>query len=75
MKRGLAVIALLATLSFASPAVSSADTVVTGDHGQGFYRIVVPDAWNGELVIWNHGFSLAPIGPVIPDMDGRIRPR
>ncbi|MFQ5458598.1 MAG: hypothetical protein ACE5FC_09145, partial [Myxococcota bacterium] len=29
-----------------------------------FFRIVVPDVWNGDLVIWNHGFSLSPIGPV-----------
>lgn len=64
MKRALAVFSLLAGLSFGRPGASSADTVVTGDHGQGFYRIVVPDAWNGDLVIWNHGFSLAPIGPV-----------
>lgn len=32
--------------------------------GGGFYKIVVPDAWNGDLVIWNHGFDLDPPGPV-----------
>jgi hypothetical protein len=63
MKRALPVLCLVA-LTFGRPAVGSADTVVTGDDGQAFYRIVVPDAWNGDLVIWNHGFSLAPIGPV-----------
>ena len=26
--------------------------------------IVVPDNWNGDLVIWNHGFSLSKAGPV-----------
>jgi hypothetical protein len=25
---------------------------------------VVPDSWNGQLVIWNHGITLAPPGPV-----------
>jgi hypothetical protein len=64
MKRALAVVSLLAALTFARPAASSADTVVGGRHDKAFYTIVVPDAWNGELVIWNHGFSLAPIGPV-----------
>lgn len=64
MKRALA-FSLLAAMSFGRPAASSAATVVAGHHhGHAFYRIVVPDAWNGELVIWNHGFSLAPIGPV-----------
>jgi len=32
--------------------------------GGAFFKIVVPDVWNGDLVIWNHGFSLSPIGPV-----------
>jgi hypothetical protein len=32
--------------------------------GGAFFRIRVPDAWNGDLAIWNHGFSLSPIGPV-----------
>jgi hypothetical protein len=32
--------------------------------GGAFFTIVVPDAWNGDLAIWNHGFSLSPIGPV-----------
>jgi hypothetical protein len=46
-------------------AASNADTVLTGTtDGGAFYRIEVPDAWNGDLVIWNHGFSLDPIGPV-----------
>ena len=35
-----------------------------GSKKNAFYRIVVPDAWNGDLVIWNHGFSLGDIGPV-----------
>ena len=26
--------------------------------GGAYFTIVVPDSWNGDLVIWNHGFSL-----------------
>jgi hypothetical protein len=63
MKQALA-FSLLAALSLGKPAVGSADTMVAGQHGQAFYRMVVPDPWNGELVIWNHGFSLSPVGPV-----------
>jgi hypothetical protein len=44
---------------------SNADEVLDGTtDGGAFFRIVVPDVWNGDLAIWNHGFSLAPIGPV-----------
>ncbi len=54
---------LLIALAWAAPA--SAQTVSTGQTAGGaHYRFVVPDAWNGSLVIWNHGFSLSPIGPV-----------
>lgn len=63
MKRTLGVLPLLAGLLMA-PASGAAETVLAGQAGQAFYKIVVPDAWNGQLVIWNHGFSLAPIGPV-----------
>lgn len=39
--------------------------VMSGETGGGaHYLVVVPDPWNGDLVIWNHGFSLDPIGPV-----------
>lgn len=41
-----------------------AETVVSGRNGGGaYYRIVMPDVWNGDLVIWNHGYSLEPIAP------------
>ncbi len=41
-----------------------ADTVSTGTTpGGAHYQIVVPDAWNGGLVIWNHGFSLSAPDP------------
>lgn len=45
-------------------AAGHADTVLSGETEGAFYRIHVPTAWNGDLVIWNHGFSLSPIGPV-----------
>ena len=54
-------LACLVTLT----ATSNADTVLDGTtDGGAFFRIVVPDVWNGDLAIWNHGFSLSPIGPV-----------
>ena len=41
-----------------------ADTVLTGSTGGGaFFTIVVPDEWNGDLVIWNHGLTLDPPEP------------
>jgi hypothetical protein len=57
---------ILIMLVWVAPA--TADTVRTGQTPSGaFYRIVVPDVWNGGLIIWNHGFSLSPIGPVSPE--------
>ena len=64
MKRALRVLALLASLSAGVPGVAFADTVLTGQIGRAHYRIVKPDAWNGGLVIWNHGFSLSEPAPV-----------
>ena len=49
------------------PATVSAQTEFTGQtSGGAHYRIDVPDGWTpaGGLVIWNHGFSLDPPGPV-----------
>ncbi len=63
MRRIALVLALLA--SAGAPASARADTVLDGStDGGAFFRIVVPTAWNGDLAIWNHGFSLSPIGPV-----------
>jgi hypothetical protein len=65
MKRMLLALALAAAFLGGSSAPSQADTVLTGNtDGGAFFRIVVPTVWNGDLVIWNHGFSLNPIGPV-----------
>ena len=60
-----------AVLSVVFWAVASATALavfaVTEIEGQGpggaFYSIAVPDSWNGELVIWNHGFSLSDPSP------------
>ncbi len=55
----------LALLFVSAPVLARADSEITGStDGGAFYKIVVPDAWNGDLVIWNHGFSLAPPAPV-----------
>jgi hypothetical protein len=36
---------------------SAADTTITGEKKGAFFTITVPDAWNGDLVISNHGFD------------------
>ncbi|HET8645519.1 MAG TPA: hypothetical protein VFO85_08540, partial [Vicinamibacteria bacterium] len=63
MQRAPAVLFLTVVLAL-SAASAPADVVVSGQAGQAYYRIVKPDAWNGGLVIWNHGFTLSPPGPV-----------
>ncbi len=53
---------LLVALIFWSAAPANAQ--ITGQTPSGaFYSIAVPPAWNGDLVIWNHGYSFSPIGP------------
>jgi pimeloyl-ACP methyl ester carboxylesterase len=48
------------------PSALAAQTTVTGSTGVGaFYRIDVPENWNGKLVIFNHGFELQ---PPLPDV-------
>jgi hypothetical protein len=65
MKRTILVLALVAAFLGGAASSSHADTVLTGNtDGGAFFKIVVPTVWNGDLVIWNHGFSLSPIGPV-----------
>ena len=57
--------AFLALLLVSVPVPGFAGSEITGStEGGAFYKIVVPDHWNGDLVIWNHGFSLAPPAPV-----------
>lgn len=65
MKRSRPGFAFLALLLVSVPVLAIARSEITGTtDGGAFYKIVVPDPWNGDLVIWNHGFSLAPPAPV-----------
>ena len=62
-KRMVCVFILLMFLSFITTAVHA--TVLTGNtDGGAYYRIDVPANWNGDLVIWNHGFTLNPPQPL-----------
>lgn len=57
-----AVLALTLACSFVGVAV--ADTTLSGQtSGGAYYQIVVPDSWNGDLVLWNHGYTLTPGAP------------
>jgi hypothetical protein len=65
MRRLAVLLALIVGLVGGVAVPALADDVVAGTTpGGGHYRIIVPDAWNGDLVIWNHGFTLSPPGPV-----------
>ncbi len=55
MRRFGLVLSLLAAVGFALPAV--ADTTITGEKKGAFFSITVPTAWNGDLVIYNHGYD------------------
>ena len=55
MHRFTLVCSLLVAMGFALPA--GADTTITGESEGAFFTITVPDAWNGDLVISNHGFD------------------
>jgi hypothetical protein len=46
------------------PPVTATESVSGRTAGGAHYQIVVPDVWNGDLMIWNHGFSLGQPGPV-----------
>jgi len=59
---GSVVLVLVSVLALAQP--GHADTVLEGSSDGAFFRIVVPTNWNGDLVVYNHGFSLAPPAPV-----------
>ena len=60
--RRIALVTLLAALVLSAPSIGQ--TVIAGaTPGGAFYTIAVPDAWNGGLVIYNHGFTLTPGAP------------
>jgi pimeloyl-ACP methyl ester carboxylesterase len=46
-----------------APSISRAREIEGQNAGGAYYRISVPDNWNGDLVIWNHGFSLSEPSP------------
>ncbi len=65
LTRAAAAGVLLLACVTASPA--TAQTEFNGQTRSGaYYKIQVPDGWTPAdgLAIWNHGFSLSPIGPV-----------
>ena len=60
MMRVVIIFAIVAAVIGSSLALSFAATELTGERKGAFFRIVVPDNWNGDLVIWNHGILLDP---------------
>jgi len=62
MRRLAFVVSLLAALLLALPALA-ATTIITGEKKGAFFQIAVPDGWNGDLVISNHGFDFDPPDP------------
>ena len=68
MRRYAVLIVLWAVAVVATaPSVSSAREIEGQNAGGAYFSISVPDDWNGDLVIWNHGFSLSEPGPS-PDL-------
>ena len=62
IKRTSKICGLLAALVLWSGMPANAQ--LTGQtEGGAFYTIAVPDPWNGDLVIWNHGYDFNPVGP------------
>ncbi len=60
----IAALTLLAAVFAGAPSLAQVVEIVGGVTPRGvFYTIAVPSPWNGELVIYNHGFSLTPAGP------------
>jgi pimeloyl-ACP methyl ester carboxylesterase len=49
-------IAVVAALGLAVPAATAAPTTLTGELNGAPYTIVVPDNWNGALVVHAHGY-------------------
>ena len=53
----LAAFLLLAAVAWTAPAVAQTE-LIGNTAGGAVYHILVPSTWNGDLVIWNHGFTL-----------------
>ena len=65
MQRLVGMIALVAGFVGAVATASYGDTVKEGTTAGGAaFKIVVPTNWNGDLVIYNHGFSLSQVQQV-----------
>ncbi len=62
MRRFALVVSLLAAVGFALPA--AADTTITGEKKGAFFIITVPTVWNGDLVIYSHGYDFDFLGPL-----------
>ena len=62
MRSRALLVCLVAALAWL-PSSGSADTTITGEKLGAFFQITVPDNWNGDLVINNHGFDFAPPAP------------
>ncbi len=62
----LTILALFSATSMAN--TEPTFTMVDGmTDGGAYYLIAVPPNWNGDLVIWNHGFTLDTPGPLSMD--------
>lgn len=69
----LTILALFSTTSMAN--TEPGLTMVGGmTDGGAYYLIAVPPIWNGDLVIWNHGFTLDPPGPLSMEDLGPLAP-
>jgi hypothetical protein len=66
MKRIIAALLVSACVVAVVPP-ASAQTIVTGTAGNAHFKFAVPAVWNGDLVIWNHGYSLDAITPFTID--------
>ncbi len=64
MKRLLLALTLAFALLGGAPHPVSAQSIFVGQVAGGYYKVAVPaEEWNGDLVIWNHGYSFAPVAP------------
>jgi hypothetical protein len=61
MRRLALFASLVAGVGLALPV--AADTTITGEKKGAFFTITVPDLWNGDLVISNHGHDFDAPGP------------
>jgi len=65
MTRFIGMMVLVVAFVGAVATTSYGDTVMEGTTAGGAaFRIVVPTNWNGDLVIYDHGFTLGPVAQV-----------